>query len=59
MTHRVKANIKVYMVTKDKEEKEVGEEARPDTGITLSLVNDMRGASFQIGEGDAVPGEFS
>ena len=40
-------------MTRDKEYKE----EQSDAGITLRLVNDMREVSFQIGEGDAVPGE--
>jgi hypothetical protein len=42
----VKANVKIYVRSNG----EGGEE-------DLTLVDDSQGVSYQIGEGDAVPGE--
>jgi hypothetical protein len=44
----VKANVKMYIVTRETD--------APADDVHLTLVDDMQGVSFQIGEGDAVPG---
>mmetsp|Transcript_20844 Transcript_20844/g.35107 ORF Transcript_20844/g.35107 Transcript_20844/m.35107 type:complete len:461 (+) Transcript_20844:124-1506(+) len=48
----VKANIKVHVLSRDN----VVDGEEHDTDVTRTLVGELQNASFQIGEGDAVPG---